>query len=499
MKRFLKFFISTFFLLPATYVFAEVESDQRKKITIIENHAPNIFAEDFINRQPGVLTLSELLRSVEKSYPLVLAAEKILTEAEYRYLAAQGAFDLQFKSMGTTKPFGFYQNNVGDAMFEKPTPLGGTSFFAGYRMGRGNFPSYDLRRATNDYGEIRAGAIVPLVRNREIDKNRADIKKAEIDQKLAELSIRKLKIEVIREATKRYWKWVGAGQEYLVYKDLLAIAKVRQKQVADRIALGDLPKVEATENDRAILQRESQLVTAERELQKAAIDLSLFLRTPDGTMILPNQDRLPIGFPEPISPRDLSLEESLKLAFLFRPEVLEYEHKRNKVAIDRELGYNSAKPQVDLVVATSQDFGPGSITRAKPELEASLILNLPVQTRRPRGEIGAAEAKMAQLDQELQFAKDKISTEVQDALSEVITSYKRVGVTKSEVELARKLETLERERFFLGDSNLLFVNIREQTSSEAAIREIKALLDHHSSLANFQAATAKALQDEKSP
>lgn len=91
-------------------------------------HGPNIYSQDYINQQPGVLTLEELLKSVEKSYPLVLAAEKLLSEAEYNYLAAEGAFDLQFKSMGTTKPMGYYTNNAADAMFEKPTPLGGTSF-----------------------------------------------------------------------------------------------------------------------------------------------------------------------------------------------------------------------------------------------------------------------------------------------------------------------------------------------------------------------------------
>lgn len=462
-------------------------------------HGPNIYSQDFLNKQPGVLSLDELLKSVEKSYPLVLAAEKLLSEAEYNYLAAQGAFDLQFQSMGTSKPIGYYTNNAADTMLQKPTPLGGTSFFAGYRIGRGSFPVYDGRRETNEYGEVRAGAIIPLMRNREIDKNRADLRKADIDRKLAELSIQKLKIEVVKEATKRYWKWVATGQEFLVMKDLLGLAKSRQTQIYERIRLGEIPKVEGTDNDRAILQRESQLVSAERELQKAAIDLSLFLRAPDGSLILPTTDRLPIGFPNTIDTRRLELDTSIKIAWKFRPELQDYEFKRDKARIDQDMGFNSLKPQIDLLVAGSQDFGPGSVVRSKPELEASLILNVPLQTRRPRGQIGAAEARVAQLDQELQFTKDKIKTEVQDAISEVVTSAKRVEVTRSEVELARKLEELERERFSLGDSNLLFVNIREQTSAEAAIREIKALFDHHVAAAHYQAAIAGVLQINLTP
>ncbi len=482
--------LKSIILVPIGILLGEVGFDPNKKSDFDALHGPNIFSEDYINKQPGVLSLSELLKSVEKSYPLVLAAEKLLTEAEYNYLAAEGAFDLQFKSLGTTKPLGFYQNNASDSIIEKPTPLGGTSFFAGYRIGRGNFPSYDGRRETNDLGEVRAGALIPLFRNREIDKNRADLRKAEIDKKLAELSIQKLKIEIIREATRRYWKWVGAGQEYLVYKDLYNIALTRENQIADRIKLGDLPKIEGADNKRAILQREAQFVSAERELNKAAIDLSLFLRAPDGKLITPGNNRLPIGFPNPIDQNELNIEISLKKAFKLRPEIRDMEYKRDKVGIDRDLGYNSAKPQVDLLVAASQDMGPGSITRAKPELEASLVLNVPIQTRRPRGLIGASEAKLSQLDQELQFTKDKIETEIYDTISEVVATGKRVNIAKTEFELAKKLEELERERFFLGDSTLLIVNIREQTTSEAAIREIKALFDHHTAIANYKAAIA---------
>jgi outer membrane protein TolC len=497
MVRLLKIIIHSLFILPFGFLFSESEIDPSKSNKFDSYHGPNMYNENFLINQPGVLSLKELLDSVDKSYPLVLAAEKLLTEAEYNYLAAEGAFDLQFKALGTSKPIGYYQNNSSDTFFEKPTPLGGTSFFAGYRIGRGSFPAYDGKRETNQLGEIRAGAIIPLIRNREIDKNRADLKKADIDRKIAELSIQKLKIEIVKEATKRYWKWVAAGQEFLVYKDLLAIAKVRETQINDRIELGDLPKIESSDNNRAILQRESQLVTSERELQRAAIDLSLFLRAPDGSLISPSTNRIPLGFPIPIDTKTLDLDSSIRQALKNRPEIMDYEYKREKVKVDREMGLNTAKPQVDLLVATSQDFGAGSQTRAKPEVEASIILNIPIQTRRAQGQIGAAGAKLSQLDQELQFTKDKITTEVQDSISDVIASARRVFLSKSELELSRKLEEMERERFSLGDSTLLTVNIREQISSEAAIREIKALFDHHTAVANYKAIIAVTLIKSK--
>lgn len=452
---------------------------------------PRLFEQNA--KSPNELTLDKVLKSVEDSYPLILAAERLLTVAEYEYLAAQGAFDANFQSINAVSPTGYYQNASSDNVIRKPTPLAGTSFFAGYRMGRGNFASYDGKRATNDLGEVRAGAIVPLIRNRDIDKNRADLKKADIDRVVADLSIQKLKLEVIREATRRYWKWVASGQEYKVNKNLLNIAKQRVEQVSERVRLGDLPAIENTENDRVILQRESLLIGSERELQKAAIDLSLFLREKTGKMILPSTDALPETFPNYKRLVVDLPEKAIQNAQRKRPEIREYQAKREKIAVDRQLEENNLRPQVDLIVSASQDMGAGSPTRARTEVDASVVMNIPLETRRQRGKIGSAEAKLAQVDQEERFAKDKVATEVQDSLSEVEASYQRVAVAKKELILAKKLQELEVSRFNLGDSTLLFVNIREQTAAEAAVREIKALNDFFNAIANYQAATAEFL------
>ena len=72
-------------------------------------------------------------------------------------------------------------------------------------------------------------------------------------------------------------------------------------------------------------------------------------------------------------------------------------------------------------------------------------------------------------------------------------SRERVKLATAEAEAARKLEQGERKRFVMGDSNLIFVNLREQTAAEAAIREVDALLDFQKALAAYQAALAEPI------
>jgi hypothetical protein len=54
----------------------------------------------------------------------------------------------------------------------------------------------------------------------------------------------------------------------------------------------------------------------------------------------------------------------------------------------------------------------------------------------------------------------------------------------------------ELTRFNLGDSNLIFVNLREQNAADAEVREIEALQDYQKACVAFEAAVAR-IQKER--
>ncbi|MBL8911575.1 MAG: TolC family protein, partial [Archangium sp.] len=110
--------------------------------------------------------------------------------------------------------------------------------------------------------------------------------------------------------------------------------------------------------------------------------------------------------------------------------------------------------------------------------------------RAPLGRIQSARALVARLDHQLRLARDRVKIEVGDAESALSAATQRVVLARQEVEVALELERGERKRFELGDSSLLFVNLREQTTAEARLREIDALLDVHRAVASRRAAAA---------
>lgn len=441
--------------------------------------------------RPGEpLRLEGVLENVEKSYPIVLVAESALSAAEYEVLESEGAFDATWKIKGTTKLDGYYDNKTLNTIIERPTPLFGVSLYAGYRLGQGEFPVYDEKLITNDEGEIRAGIKIPLLRDLKTDKRRAGLAKAKIDRDKAKLRLSMLRLEVVREASKRYWKWVAAGQKYRVAQDLLKIAELRASQIEQRVRLGDLAPMAKTENDRSIRKRKAKLITQKREFEKAALELSLILRTPEGQMIRPEDRWLPQSLPVPLLPEEQIVRQATEEALMNRPDLKEYALKTKKADIDKRLAENELLPRFDVMIEASRDMGAGSETRRPSEVEAKLFIEIPLETRLARGKMGQAKSFAKQLEAERKFALEKIQVEVIDAYSAMRAAKETWINQKEELVLAKDLEQAERTRFRLGDTSLLTVNIREQETAESAMSEIESRVSYFTAVADFEAIRA---------
>lgn len=101
------------------------------------------------------------------------------------------------------------------------------------------------------------------------------------------------RLSAFRAALGHYWDWVAAARQRAVARALLDLAEARDVQLADAVALGQIAPIERLDNRRAILQRQSALIAAERLLEQRAIDLSLYYRDASGAPVRPEAARVP--------------------------------------------------------------------------------------------------------------------------------------------------------------------------------------------------------------
>lgn len=435
------------------------------------------------------LALDDVVRAALDRYPLLAAAEKERDIAAADVLSAQGGFDPTLRARGISIPYGPYRNDRVEVYAEQPTAIWGTRFFGGWRYTQGEVAPYDGKLLTNDYGEVRAGAAIPLLRDGPIDRRRAALRRAEIGAQLAPLTVEQQKLEVVRLSSLRYWDWVAAGRKVKVAQDLLSVAVVRDAQLRTRVERGDLPAIERADNERAIQQRSAQLASAQRAVENAAIELSLFLRDEDAAPVVADPRRLPDTLPEPVVPDIVAGGADERLALARRPEPKRFSLLNEQAKVDLALAENQRKLGVDFVVSGAKDFGPGDPRMGRPELELMVVVDVPLLNRVQNGRAQAAEASMARTSLQTSFARDRVVADVRDAKSAMELAKQRVTAARREVGVARELVDLERQRFELGDGTLFLVNLREQAAAEAQLREIDALADFHRAVASHRAAT----------
>ncbi len=425
------------------------------------------------------LGLDDVMRSVRDHYPLVEAARQEQRAAEGDWNVARGAFEPSLRLRGAGEPLSGYSNLRLDALFEQPLAPAGMNLFGGYRLGVGDFAVYDGKLKTNDFGELRAGASAALLRNRGVDRRRTTLNRADAGRNLAAAAYEAQLLETTRAAATRYWDWVAAGARLEVARSLLTVAEQRDGWLAKRVETGELPAVDRTDNRRAVEQRRQTVVSAERSRDQVAIELSLLWRDDEGRPRLARPDELPplSGFALPRLP---DFERALASALERRPDLARVRAQLKQAEAELSWASNQTLPGLDASVTVSQDLGPssdGDQKRGKPVLEAALVLDVPLQVKLLSGREQSASAALERLRAQERLVTDRVRADLLDASNAFAAAQSRHASAQRELEAAREVEAGERLRYELGESNLIFVNLREQQSAETAQRVWDALAD----------------------
>lgn len=437
------------------------------------------------------LLLTEVLQSVQTQYPPYLAAMIEQDIANGRARQALGAFDLNLSSGTAFAPAGYYDGQTSYAIVEQPLSNWGGSVYGGYRLSSGFLPNYNKDRTSED-GEGVLGFRIPLLRDGTIDRRRATLWQAQIDQELADPIILRQYLDFIRAATISYYGWLAAGHRLTLTESLLRVARDRDSAIAEQVKNGASAPIVQVDNQRLVVSREIAVVQASRRFQAATIELSLFYRHLGSAQpILAPRSRVPTAFPTHTNPGDSQLMADTAKALVFRPEIRRIELTIDKTAIDRRLAKNSLLPSLEVGVQAAQGATsrlPAAMERT--EIEAKIEFKMPLQRREAKGRIEVADAQIERLNQEMRYARERITADVRDAHSALIAAHEVLRQTRRNVDLAQQLATAEGERLKQGATDLLALQIREQASFDAKVLEVEAQSEYFRAHANYRAAIA---------
>lgn len=434
------------------------------------------------------IALQDVLASARTHAPQVLEAMIRVRAAEGRQLASQGAFDTVFTGTAQTRLSGFYDGRTLSTEVARPFAQRGGYVYGGYRVSGGYFPTYEDESFTNQWGELKIGAVFALLRDRAIDERRFALYRAETEVALAETESLLVAVGVQRRAIDAYLAWAAAGLRLGVFRDLLKIAEDRQAGFVRQAETGQRPRIIVVENEQTILRRRALVVDAERALEAAAVRLSLFWRGPDGRPLVPSDAELPGALPAP-----LPLDPDGRTRALARPDLKAIDLRIAQASEQLRLDRNLRRPRLDLKLEASQDLGPvgeGGSSRSGTESKVGLTFSIPFEQRTADGRIAATRAEIAAFELRRQQLEEEIVVALDALSAEVRATGRVVELAAVERDRAAELARAERRRLALGASDLFLTTVREEAAADAEVRAIDARLRQAQAHADVASATA---------
>ena len=435
--------------------------------------------------------LLDLEKAALSQFPQVMIAQQERLRAEAELKSAKGSFwDPTLKAQVQAAPLGKYIHHLAEAGLTQSLPLFGAQLSASYKISEGEFAVYDLKNQTGSAGEWKLGLEIPLLRNAWIDSRRARIESADLGLSGSESNLDQQQLDTLRQLRLRFWSWVSALKQVQTQEGLLELARAREKQLSESVRLGDAPEIDLVDNARAITQRESALILAQRQLDKAALELSLFSRNENGELLVWGSRKEGVQFPAPVELRTESLDTTLESSLKKHPEVLRQKLLLDQTLVEKRLAKNQLLPKLDAFATTYTELGSLPQEQGLNEVRAGIQLEFPIPNRNAIGKDDSAESQFIRQELNLRLQQDRLRLALIDSFQSVQVSLERVKLARVEIQQALRLEDAERVRFANGMSTLFLVNLREQATADAQFREITALETHFRAWADFQYASA---------
>ncbi len=444
-------------------------------------------------RAAGPLTLRQVIRSTAQHHPEASAALEKRQGALAAQDAATGVWNPLFEAEGAATEVGYYRYRQLDMTLTQYTPLWGSSLFAGYRVGTGDFPVYRLEHETLGAGELRAGVQVPLWRDGPIDSQRASLEKSEQLASAARCEELHKQLSLQRRAAFAYWGWVAAGRVADIERELLSVAERRQEAIATQAELGILAPIVVLDNERLVFDRKLKKSVAERSLREAAITLSLYYRDESGRPVLVGDEQLPNELPTPGRPNAVVDIRVLREAVDRRPETCVLGRHLATAEVDVELTENRVAPNIDAKAYAARDLGAGRDELRPTELAVGLSVKLPIGLSQARGEHEVARAKQRELSAQLRNLQDLIAADVRTALVRLQTAFEQWQLAHEQLSTARQLAEAERVKFQQGASDLVVVNLRELAAADAAKQEVTAAAEYQKARVDYETSLGRRL------
>ena len=510
------------------------------------------------------LSLNEAIRRALENNNNIEVARDDVRFQETQLRSLQGAYDLVFSvtpnfsrssSTGSNASNDFRVDAGVNKLFER----GGGSintFFNNSQTGNNsrnntNFnqtSSLGTSSSTTYFSNLGVTYNQPLLRNRQVDNTRRQIKIQRKRLQQSDADFRRQTIDIISQVQRAYWDLVFALRNQQNQVANVNLSRENLRQVEIKIGVGTAAPLARAEVETELANREGELLSATEQVSRADNTLkTLLLREPNAPEW--TQSFVPTDTPV-YSDNPIIVEDAIKDAIDNRPELRRLRLQREITATDIDYFKNQTKPRVDLVsnfslgglslgnqntdnISVTQFTGNDEILRQNlnfllrrfggipipnqtvevsgtpaffnggsfrsirnlfrsdaPTYSVGVTFEIPFRNTTAKANLAGARIQQQQTEAQTRSQEQIVVADVRNATQAVETARQRILTARRARENAEIQLEGERKLYEVGRSTTFLLFQRENALTNARNSEIRAETDYNKALSDLQRATS---------
>lgn len=424
----------------------------------------------------AVLPFAQFMDQVRRHHPVAYQADLQPLYGSAAVQAARGNFDPKlYTTIGQKQFNGSEYYSMVDAGVKAPTWFG-VELNAGYEQNRGAYLNPELN--TPGAGLWSAGISLPVGQGLLIDRRRAELRKAQIYERMTEADRQLMLNDLLLEAGTAYWEWARAFAVQRVYVEAGENAQQRLNIVRRLAELGDRPFVDTLEASIFLQTIEMMRQQAALDLDNARLLLGIYLWEDGLTAIQPSTDAVPEDMPAdgglPMDQRMVMLLDTLVTA---HPELRIARFKLDQLNIERRFRADLLKPLVDLkynAINEPVDLNPVADFTLR-NYTWGLDFAFPLLLRKERGQLRMAKLAIREAQFGLSGKLAVLDFKARTAVNTWATTLEQTSLFGRTVRDYRSLLDAEHRLFEAGESSIFMVNARQNSYISAQVKFLELL------------------------
>ena len=327
----------------------------------------------------------------------------------------------------------------------------------------------------------------------------ATIDIAEADSDVAFQTYRQKMLQVVLNAAATCWDFYQARENLKIRRDSVKIAQTILNDNKERVKLGKMAKTEVLETEAGLAKRKSQESMARQDLISATNTLLSYI----SSAAIDLEIDIQFDSDEVINDLKPNLNESIKKAFLYRPEYLSAMRKSERENILVSYAKNQRWPQLDLtgsygvngLADSPGDSWDDMFDGDYRKWTVGAVLTLPLLGgMKSQSELASARYRKKQALLELKSVEVDIVNTVDTAIRNVYSTLEQLHNYRDVKDLNQRLLEVELAMLDKGKSNTRSVLEKEEDLIEAKEAELESFINNRKAILVLETAEGSLLK-----